>query len=103
VGADGLIYVSDTANDRVQAFTRTGQFVRQIVFTPPNGVLAPGAVAADAGGNVYVFDNADQSVTISKYSSAGTLLWRVGGANEADPDLRGNAHFSELDSQGRLV
>jgi len=103
IGGDGLIYVSDTANDRVQVFTATGQFVRQIAFTRPEGVLAPGDVAADAGGNVYIFDNADQSVTISKYSKIGALLWRVGGTNESDPDLQGHAHFSEIDSQGRLV
>lgn len=103
MGDDGLVYVSDTANDRVQIFRATGQFVRQVAFTAPDGVLAPGDVAGDADGNVYIFDNADQSVTISKYSKAGALLWRVGGTNEPDPDLRGHAHFSGFDSQGRLV
>lgn len=102
VGSDGLVYVSDSGNARLQVFTRQGRFVRQFgSFGNGKGqFLHPYDVAADNAGNVYVAD--DQGENVSKVSPGGKVIWQIGGAS-GDPDLIGHHHFSAFDTHGRLV
>jgi hypothetical protein len=102
VGSDGMVYVSDSGNARVQVFTPQGRFVRQFgSFGSGKGqFLQTGDVAADNAGNVYVADG--QSENISKFSPGGKVIWQIGGAS-GDPDLIGHYHFSAFDAHGRLV
>lgn len=103
VGANGLVYVSDSGNGRVEVFTPTGTFLRQIA-SPGRGeghLVSPFDVAVDASGNVFVADDARRSV--SKFSPDGRFLWRIGAGISADPDLQGHEHFSAVDAHGRLV
>ncbi|GAB3135896.1 NHL repeat-containing protein [Amycolatopsis stemonae] len=89
VDARGRIWVADTGNDRVQAFTHDGYLVRVIA----GRLKAPEAVAVDAAGNVYVADTGNRRV--AQYS------WQGGFVREF-PDLdrpRGVA----LDRAGRLL
>jgi len=102
-GPDGIVYVSDSGNGRVQVFTPRGRFVRQFgSFGNEKGqFLRPFHLAVDAIGNVYVAD--DQAGTLSKFSPAGKVLWMIGSGVSSDPDLIGHLMFNGFDVHGRLV
>jgi sugar lactone lactonase YvrE len=102
VGRNGMVYISDSGNARLQVFTRQGRFVRQFgSFGSGKGQFVhPFDVAVDNAGNVYVAD--DQRENVSKFSPGGKVIWQVGGAS-GDPDLIGHHHFSAFDTHGRLV
>jgi DNA-binding beta-propeller fold protein YncE len=99
----GRVYVSDTGNFRVQVFTGTGRFLRSIGrFGHAEGeFLWPFDIAVDDRGAVYVAD--DRAETLTKLSSVGRPLWRVGGPHERVPLLVGHEHFQGFDAGGRLV
>lgn len=79
LGKNGLLYVTDGGNFRVQVFTQEGEFVRkwgspgrQIgQFTRPKGI------AADPDGNIYVVDAAFGNFQI--FTAEGQLLMFIGG------------------------
>ena len=102
VAPDGTVYVADSGNGRVQAFTAQGRFLRQFgsFGTERGQFLAPFDLVADGSGHVYVAD--DQEQTMSKFSSAGKLLWQIGGTT-SDPDLVGHFHLSMIDSHHRVL
>jgi 6-bladed beta-propeller len=101
-GRNGMVYISDSGNARLQVFTRQGRFVRQFgSFGSGKGQFVhPFDVAVDNAGNVYVAD--DQRENVSKFSAGGKVIWQIGGAS-GDPDLIGHHHFSAFDTHGRLV
>jgi sugar lactone lactonase YvrE len=102
IGADGLVYVMEGGNHRVQVFQPDGTFVRQFgSFGSGAGqFLDPIDIAVDASGNVYVAD--DQPETITKFDPSGTAVWTIGGSGSADANLVGHHHRMAFDSQGRL-
>jgi DNA-binding beta-propeller fold protein YncE len=102
VGSDGKVYVSDSGNARVQVFTPRGRFASQFgSFGSGKGqFLRPFDLVADDHGNVYIVD--DQAETLSKFSPAGKVVWRIGGGS-GDPDLNGHFHLASIDAHGRLV
>ncbi|WP_328612786.1 NHL repeat-containing protein [Amycolatopsis sp. NBC_00355] len=91
VDARGQLWVADTGNDRVQAFTRDGKLVRVLA----GRLKAPEAVAVDAAGNVYVADTGNHRV--AQYAWWGGFV-REFGAGELD-----NPRGIALDSAGRLL
>ncbi len=101
VGPDGKVYVSDSANRRVQVFTEAGDFVRQFgSFGNEDGqFVLPADLSADTEGNVYVID--DPLMRISKFGPNGEFLWTADGT--ADEELDGYLHGADIDSQGRIV
>jgi DNA-binding beta-propeller fold protein YncE len=58
------VYVADTGNDRVQVFTRAGDFITQWKVTGGSGAAARivADVTVDSSGNVYVIDTAQNYV-----------------------------------------
>ena len=103
VGADssGNVYVVETGNNRISKFDSSGNFERAwgkgVNSSPPLGVCtvaanclmgstgslggefnAPGGVATDSAGNVYVGDTSNNRV--QKFDSAGTFerMWGKG-------------------------
>jgi streptogramin lyase len=96
VGSSGLVYVSDSGNDRVQVFTTRGRFVRQFGI---DQLLSPDFLAVDGEGNTYILD--DNGMT--KFSPAGVLVWRIVPGVSSDPDLSHGILPRSLDSHGRLV
>lgn len=80
---DGLLYVSEVGNDRVQKFTTAGIYIAQ--FGSPgagNGQLSnPFGLSVDASGNIYVADTNNNR--ISKFSATGTWIRNIGTGTEA--------------------
>ena len=77
---NGLVYVADGLNMRVQVFTGTGEFVRTwgSFGLAPGQLNYPGPIAVDANENVYVLDGYPSS-RVHKFSSTGTFITRWGG------------------------
>jgi DNA-binding beta-propeller fold protein YncE len=102
VGRDGLVYVSDRNNGRVQVFTPAGEYVRQFGNRGANAdrLLVPWDLGVDNAGNVYVIDAGRGS--LSKFDSTGTFVWRVGGVGASEPELRSGGHGVRFDPSGRL-
>jgi len=79
VDSDGVVYVTDTLNCRVQAFSPTGEYLRSFgqrgdswgQFSMPKGV------ALDTFHNVYVVDSAWSNVQI--FNQKGQILLFFGG------------------------
>jgi hypothetical protein len=101
VGPNGLVYVSDSGNARVEVFTSRGRFVRQFghLGSRPGEFLFPFDLAVDPAGDVYVADDQIDGA-VSKFSAGGRLLWRLGSRQR---DLAGHHEFGSLDAHGRLV
>jgi DNA-binding beta-propeller fold protein YncE len=76
VGSRG-VYVSDTVNNRVEIFSPTGDFIRQLggPGVSPGQFQTVFDLAVDQKGNAYVADDLAQSV--SKFSPTGSFMWRI--------------------------
>jgi hypothetical protein len=101
IGADGRVYVSDSANRRVQVFSADGTFLRKFGDggTARGQVGLPFDLSVDGSGNVYVLDDVLQRLT--KFAPDGPVLWIADAAT--DPALQGHGHDAKIDSKGRIV
>jgi DNA-binding beta-propeller fold protein YncE len=104
VGPNGLVYVSDSGNARVEVFTPQGRFVREFgSLGRGNGqFLTPFDAVVDRVGDVYVLDEQLAGV-VNKFSPTGKFIWRIGGEASSDPDLAARHHLASIDSHGRVV
>jgi DNA-binding beta-propeller fold protein YncE len=84
IGKDGLLYVVDGANFRVQVFKPDGTFVRVFGGIGRQGgqFSRPKEVATDPDGNVYIVDSAFGNFQI--FTPDGKLLLSVGSRGERD-------------------
>jgi DNA-binding beta-propeller fold protein YncE len=84
IGKDGLLYVVDGGNFRVQIFQPDGSFVRTFGAIGRQGgqFSRPKEAATDAEGNVYIVDSAFGNFQI--FTSEGELLLSVGSRSERD-------------------
>jgi DNA-binding beta-propeller fold protein YncE len=84
VGKDGLLYVVDGGNFRVQVMRPDGSFVRSFGGVGRQGgqFSRPKEIAIDAAGNVYVVDTAFGNFQI--FTAEGKLLLDVGGRSNTD-------------------
>lgn len=73
----GDVYVADFYNQRIQAFSKKGEF--RFSF-PKTQRIKPAALAVDSKGNVYVADVESQSIKI--FSGKGELVREFGEAGE---------------------
>jgi len=77
-GADGLIYVADKGNNRIQVFNGEGVFLNAFTKATGNQPLdAPAAIARDSGGNLYVLCE-DRKIVVS-LSQNGSVIREIGG------------------------
>lgn len=81
ISSDGLLYIADTGNNRVEVFTPAGVLVRTFgaLGNGPGQLLAPMGVALDAEGRAYVSDAGNHRVEV--YSPQGSWLatWTFDG------------------------
>jgi DNA-binding beta-propeller fold protein YncE len=103
VGADGLLYVVDGGNFRIQVYDTDGKFVKTFgsIGLQSGQFARPKEIAADAQGNLYVIDTAFGNFQI--FDRDGVLLLDVGSRDNVD----GPAKFSlpsgiAVDLDGRV-
>jgi DNA-binding beta-propeller fold protein YncE len=84
VGADGLLYVVDSGNFRIQVFDGDGKFVKTFgaIGRQSGQFSRPKEIAADSAGNIYVVDSAFGNFQI--FSPEGVILLDVGGRSNND-------------------
>jgi DNA-binding beta-propeller fold protein YncE len=84
VGSDGLLYVVDGGNFRVQVFDANGKFVKTFgtIGRQSGQFSRPKEIAADAQGNIYVVDTAFGNFQI--FNPQGVLLLDVGSRSNSD-------------------
>ena len=101
VSKDGLVYVADRANHRIQVFTTDGKYRTQ-KFIGTTGQTAAGlAFSPDAGQQfLYVADLADSQIVVldRKTLDVVTTFGRPGNA----PGEFGTLHHMAADSKGNL-
>lgn len=86
-GLQGVLYVSDRGNRRVQAFDRTGFLLTSTVSvddTDPQ-FIAPSGMAVDGYGNLFVCDAGSGEVLV--FTPDLHLLLRIGSGDFEDTDL----------------
>jgi DNA-binding beta-propeller fold protein YncE len=103
VGADGLLYVVDGGNFRIQVYDTEGKFVKTFgtIGLQSGQFSRPKEIAADTQGNIYVVDTAFGNFQI--FDKEGVLLLDVGSRSGID----GPAKFSlpsgiAVDLDGRV-
>lgn len=84
----GNVYVADTANNRVQKFTSSGNFIAKwgTLGSGDGQFNSPRGIATDASGNVYVADTNNHRVQM--FSSTGNFITKWGALGS------GNGQFN---------
>jgi outer membrane protein assembly factor BamB len=102
VGPDGLVYVADGSNHRVQVFRPDGTWSTSFgSFGTGEGQFGSiGQIAIGADGSVYVTD--DQPNPLSKFTSDGKFLWRS-PKPAGDPDLSSPLHGIVVRADGSVI
>lgn len=85
INAEGMIFVADTWNGRIQVFDTEGQFVRKWgYFNSSNGVTGdanalygPRGIAIDGDGNLLVADTGNKRIL--RFTETGEVLAQIGG------------------------
>jgi hypothetical protein len=104
VSNDGLVYVADRPNRRVQVFTPDGRFLTQ-TFINRSGPAAQSAAglafSPDAQQQfLYVADYGNSHIAVLERKSL-VLLYQFGQCSEKPGDFRGLHHLA-IDSKGNL-
>jgi len=108
LGNDGLVYVCDRLGDRVQVFTKTGKFVRNIFVNPQAGeIIGRGtawwlAFSPDKAQTfMYVADGGDEAIWIFDRAT-GKVLSGFGQPGHQAGEFT-FLHTISVDSQGNLI
>jgi hypothetical protein len=112
---DGLLYVCDRANDRIQVFRKDGSFVREFIVAPDT--LGSGSVwdmdfLPDPTQSVLLAADGSNNVVWMLERGGGAMLGRFGrnGRNAGEfhwvhnmaVDSRGNVFTTEVDTGKRV-
>jgi len=97
IGPDGMLYVADSGNDRVQRFDRDGGRGAQIV--PPGTLAYPMGIAVRKT-RVLVAD--DQNHRVVVFDTGGRQLKTIGAGNGGRPGQLANPYDVAADAQGRV-
>jgi outer membrane protein assembly factor BamB len=103
VGPDGLVYVGDFGNGRVEVFKSDGTFVRQIGTQGDGPGQLSRIIACHVGvdGSVYTLDN--DLLYLSKFDADGTFVWRM-LVDPAHPSILGfQLHGFTIRPDGKIV
>lgn len=82
----GRVYVADTMNDRIQIFTSSGHFLREIVLGDGTQTHYPVAVAVDSDHLIYVSEYCMHRVVV--FNSKGSAVTSFGQRGTSPNDFR---------------
>jgi len=112
---DGLVYVCDRANDRIQVFHKDGTFVKEFRFEPQtmaNGSLWDMVLSNDPDQRyMFIVDGANEQVTVAlrdtgevldKFGQAGRMAGQFKWVHNVALDSKGNLYTTEVGT-GRRV
>jgi DNA-binding beta-propeller fold protein YncE len=115
IAHDGLVYVCDRANDRLQVFTKQGQFVKEFTFHPltlGRGSVWQFAFSTDEGQKFLLLDDGENNVIWTVRRDDGTIVGQTGhnGRNAGQfhwvhqivSDSQGNLYTGEVDTGKRI-
>ena len=115
VSTDGLVYVCDRANNRIQIFSRDGQFRRQFVFDPEtrgNGAVWSIALSPDHSQRFLIYADGEDNLIRIINRTSGEVLRTFGhsGRNAGQfhwvhqiaIDSHSNLYTGEVDTAKRL-
>jgi len=97
VSNQGILYVADTQNKRVQAFDCFGNWQFLI---KSNEMQSPCAVAVDSSSKVYVADSMDSKIRI--FDSSGHLIKTFGGKGKGKGEFTSIPNGIAIDSQNKI-
>jgi streptogramin lyase len=85
--SDDAVYVTDTGNERVQVFTRDGQFIAAWggYGTGPGQLIEPVGIALGPDGNVYVADSGNARIAIFTPGGEPVAQWPVADWPVSEP------------------
>lgn len=88
IGSDGLVYIVDTMNFRVQIFDSKGNYISDFgkIGNTPGSFSRPKGIGLDSEGHIYVTDAAFNNVQI--FTRDGELLLFFGSFGSGLTDLR---------------
>lgn len=104
ISGDGLVYVGDAGNDRIQVFTKQGKFVKEFFVAPRT--LGEGSVTALAFSKdpnqkyLFVADGENSVIWILNRND-GTVLKKIGHRGH-DSGQFSNLHALDVDSHGNV-
>lgn len=114
LAADGLVYVCDRVNDRIQVFTKEGKFLKEFFLrkeTLGNGSAYDLAFSRDAGQNDLLVADGENNVIWTLRRSDGAVLGSTGHAgrnagqfhhvHDIAADSKGNLYTGEVESGKR--
>ncbi len=76
ISSNGIVFIADAGNHRVQAFSDDGVFLSAVSKGASGKLKNPGAIALDRQDNLYILDLDRATVTV--YSAKGELLTEFG-------------------------
>ncbi len=101
---DGMIYVCDRTNDRIQIFKDDGTYVKQVVLEPnTKGDGAPWEIAFSRDPQqkyMYVADGSNEKIHVFDRASMKELYWFGGGGRQ--PGQFYAVHSIVTDSHGNI-
>ena len=101
VDSQGMVYIADWGNSRIQKFTISGKYKAHFVVKDPKKgqCCRPRGIAIDANDLVYVSDSGNNRIWI--FTSNGKLIKCLGGGDQEHPILQGPRGLA-LDESGNL-
>lgn len=103
ISRDGLVYVSDRSNNRIQVFQKDGTFVKEKFIEPktPRGTIDTLAFSADRGQQfLYDADPRNMRIWILRRSDLAILGWFGYGGHQAGGFI--SPAYIVTDSKGNL-
>ena len=115
ISTDGLVYVCDRVNDRMQVFTKQGKFVKEFSVRPQTlgmGSVWQFAFSTDAHQKFLLLDDGENNVIWTLRREDGTIVGQMGHSGRNDgqfhwvhqivSDSQGNLYTGEVDTGKRI-
>ncbi|HET7038827.1 MAG TPA: two-component regulator propeller domain-containing protein [Gemmatimonadales bacterium] len=115
IDRDGLVYVADRVNDRIQVFRKSGEFVKEVSLAPATramGSVWDLTLSTDpAQRYLFVPDGTNQKVwvlaratlaPVAEFGRGGRAPGHFGWVHNLAVDSRGNVYTSEVDIYKRI-